>query len=59
MYSKYDNFSFRKKKEKNELNSGDNERRGMVKLRSDCFIAFKNKSAENKLMRIKISPGKI
>ena len=31
----------------------------MVKLRSDCFIAFKNKRAENKLMRIKISPGKI
>ncbi len=59
MYWKNDNFSFRKKKEKNELNSGDNDGRGMVKLRSDCFIAFKNKSAENKLIRIKISPGKI
>ena len=52
-------FHLERKKKKNELNSGDNERRGMVKLRSDCFIAFKNKSAENKLMRIKISPGKI
>ena len=34
-------------------------RRGIVKLRSDCFIAFKNKRAENKPIKIKINPGKI
>ena len=49
----------RKKKENNELNNGDNERRGIVRLRSDCFIAFKNKRAEKRLMKIKINPGKI
>ena len=47
------------KKENNELNNGDNERRGMVRLKSDSFIAFKNKRAENRLMRIKVNPGKI
>ena len=42
-----------------ELNNGDNERRGIVRLRSDCFIAFKNKRAEKRLIKIKINPGKI
>ena len=46
-----------KKKENNELKRGDNERRGIVRLRSDCLIAFKNKRAENKLIIIKANPG--
>ena len=31
----------------------------IVRLRSDSFIAFKNKRAEKRLMKIKINPGKI
>ena len=46
------------KKENNELNNGDNERRGMVRLKSDSNIAFKNKRADKRLMKIKINPGK-
>ena len=53
-----DNCSFKKKKENIELNIGEKERRGIVKLRSDCLIAFKNKSAENKPIKIKIIPGR-
>ena len=41
-----------------ELNIGDRERRGIVKLRSDFLIAFKNKSAENKPIKIRIIPGR-
>ena len=55
----FDNCSFKKKKENKELNIGDNDKRGIVKLRSDCLIAFKNKSAENKPIIIKVIPGRI
>ena len=47
-----------KKKENNELNIGDKDKRGIVKLRSDCLIAFKKSNADNKPIRINISPGK-
>jgi|MDSV01.3.fsa_nt_gb hypothetical protein len=40
-----------------ELNIGDKDKRGIVKLRSDCLIAFKNNIADNKPIKIKINPG--
>ena len=38
-----DNFSFKKIKENIELNNGDKDNNGIVKLKSDCLIAFKKK----------------
>ena len=40
-----------------ELNIGDKDKSGIVKLRSDCLIAFKNNIADNKPIKIKINPG--
>ena len=44
-------------KENMELNIGDKDKSGIVKLRSDCLIAFKNNIADNKPIKIKINPG--
>ena len=54
-----DNFSSKKIKENIELNNGDKDNNGMVKLKSDCLIAFKKKRADRTLMQIKIIPGNI
>ena len=47
------------KYEKKELNTGVNERRGIVKLRSEINNDFKKNKAENTLIKIKMRPGSI
>ena len=52
-----DNSSSKKINENRELNKGEKERRGIVRLRSDSLIDLRNNNAENIPKIIKIKPG--
>ena len=47
----------KKIKENRELNKGEKERRGIVRLRSDSLIDLRNNNAENIPKIIKTMPG--
>ena len=52
-----DNSSPKKINENRELNKGEKERRGIVRLRSDSLIDLRNNNAENIPKIIKTIPG--
>ena len=52
-----DNSSSKKINENRELNKGEKERRGIVRLRSDSLIDLRNSNAENIPKIIKTMPG--
>ena len=56
-YCVLDNSSSKKIKENRELNKGEKERRGIVRLRSDSLIDLRKSNAENIPKIIKINPG--
>ena len=50
--------SARNKYEKKELNKGEKDKRGIVKLNSDSFIDLRKIKAENIPNKTKVKPGK-